>query len=99
MELGIDVLVDDSPVNMRAAREHGMLAATLIHSWNEELVAGGDPGVVGAEHWPELAEAVDRALALLPAWLGGPAVLAVVVLLGVKTLVDVITTRRALRPR
>ena len=40
-----------------------------------------------------------RALALLPTWLGRPAVLAVVVLLGVKTLVDVLTTRRALRPR
>ena len=48
MELDIDVLVDDSPVNIRAAREHGMLAATLIHPWNEELVAGEDPGVVGA---------------------------------------------------
>jgi hypothetical protein len=63
VELGIDVLVDDSPVNIRAAREHGMLAATLIHPWNAELVAGEDPGVVGAERWPELAEAVDRALA------------------------------------
>jgi hypothetical protein len=40
-----------------------MLAATLIHPWNEELVAGEDPGVVGAEAWPELAEVVDRALA------------------------------------
>ena len=63
VELGIHVLVDDSPVNIRAAREHGMLAATLIHPWNEELVAGADTGVVGAERWPELAEAVDRALA------------------------------------
>jgi uncharacterized protein len=63
VELGIDVLVDDSPVNIQAAREHGMLAATLIHPWNAELVAGDDPGVVGAERWPELAGEVDRVLA------------------------------------
>ena len=42
---------------------------------------------------------VDRVLSALPPWLGRPEVLAVVILMGVKTLVDVITTRRALRPR
>ena len=41
-------------------------------------------------------DALHRTLALLPTWLGRPAVLAVVVLLGVKTVVDVLTTRRAL---
>ncbi len=63
VELAIDVLVDDSPVNIKRAREHGMLAATIVHPWNEELVAGDDPGVVGAADWPELARLVDEALA------------------------------------
>ena len=40
-----------------------------------------------------------RFLAALPPWLGRPQVLAVVVLVLLKTLVDLLTTRRALRPR
>ncbi|GAB2576803.1 DUF6498-containing protein [Microlunatus antarcticus] len=40
-----------------------------------------------------------RVVGTLPDWLGRPAVLAVVVLLLVKTLVDLLTTRRALRAR
>ena len=54
VELDIEVLVDDSPVNIAGARERGMVAATLVHPWNEELVNGGDDGVIGAEDWPEL---------------------------------------------
>jgi uncharacterized protein len=38
VELGIDVLVDDSPVNIVRAREAGIVAATIVHPWNEELV-------------------------------------------------------------
>jgi uncharacterized protein len=52
VELGIDVLVDDSPVNLRKATEAGIVAATLIHPWNEEVVAAGD--AIGAESWDEL---------------------------------------------
>ncbi len=37
-ELGVHVLVDDSPVNLRRASEEGIVAATIIHPWNEELV-------------------------------------------------------------
>ena len=62
-ELGIDVLVDDSPTNIRAAREHGMLAATIVHPWNEDLVGSDDQGIVGARDWAGLAPGVDRALA------------------------------------
>ena len=61
IELGIDVLVDDSPVNLAAAREAGIIAATLIHPWNEEFAA--EDGVLGANTWPELRELVDAALA------------------------------------
>ena len=39
VELGIDVLVDDSPVNLENAREQGIVGATIVHPWNEELVA------------------------------------------------------------
>ena len=61
MELGIDLLVDDSPVNIASAREHGMLAATICHPWNERLL--DRDGVIGAEDWPELERRVDAALA------------------------------------
>ena len=61
VELGIDVLVDDSPVNIRRARERGILAATLIHPWNESLAE--EDGVIAAQEWPELARRVDEALA------------------------------------
>ena len=60
VELGIDVLIDDSPVNIRAATENGMLAATITHPWNEALI--GEPGVIAATAWPELERRVDEAL-------------------------------------
>jgi hypothetical protein len=62
VELGIDVLVDDSPVNLAAARERGMLGATIVHPWNRRLVAH-DPGVVGAGDWIELRRRVEPLLA------------------------------------
>jgi len=60
VELDIDVLVDDSPVNIQRAREHGILAATLIHPWNETLK--DEEGVIAADNWAELERAVDGAL-------------------------------------
>ena len=57
VELGIDVLIDDSPVNIERAREVDILAATLQHPWNEEL-AGAD-GVVVAPDWEALAKALE----------------------------------------
>ena len=51
-EIGVDVLVDDSPVNLQRAIDAGMLGATLLHPWNRELVARED--VVAAEDWPGL---------------------------------------------
>jgi hypothetical protein len=52
VELGIDLLVDDSPANIARAREEGILAATIIHPWNEEVV--NRDGVIGARNWNEL---------------------------------------------
>jgi uncharacterized protein len=63
VELGIDVLVDDSPVNITRARDAGMLAATIIHPWNEELI--GRDGVVGGRDWPELGARLRPVLAEL----------------------------------
>src|SRR4051794_41370008 len=54
VELRIDVLVDDSPVNLENAREQGILGATLVHPWNAEIVKLD--GVIGARDWRELRE-------------------------------------------
>jgi uncharacterized protein len=52
VELEIDLLIDDSPVNLARAREAGIGAATILHPWNEEMA--NEDGVVGAKNWPEL---------------------------------------------
>jgi hypothetical protein len=51
-EIGIDVLIDDSPVNLERAIEHGITAATILHPWNRDLVEEED--VVAADDWPTL---------------------------------------------
>ena len=63
VELGIDVLVDDSPVNLERAREEGILGATIAHPWNRELK--GAPGVVVAGDWRELRGLLEPHLARL----------------------------------
>jgi uncharacterized HAD superfamily protein len=60
-ELGIDVLVDDSPENLLGALEAGITAATLIHPWNRELVEEED--IVAAGDWGELEAKLQRFLA------------------------------------
>jgi hypothetical protein len=52
--------VDDSPVNIARARAEGIVAATLIHPWNEEVV--GTDGVIGAQEWRGLKRALDPVL-------------------------------------
>jgi uncharacterized HAD superfamily protein len=61
VELEIDLLIDDSPVNIVKARREGILAATIVHPWNEELV--GEDGVVGGADWPELERRLRPLLA------------------------------------
>jgi len=63
VELGIALLVDDSPVNIARARERGILAATIVHPWNEELV--GEDDVVGGGDWAELERKLRPVLARL----------------------------------
>jgi uncharacterized HAD superfamily protein len=52
VELEIDVLVDDSPVNLENAREQGILGATIIHPWNAAVVDG--TCIVGGRDWADL---------------------------------------------
>jgi uncharacterized protein len=60
VELGVHVLVDDSPVNLERAREEGIVAATIVHPWNRELV--DEEGVIGGADWAELRERLDPVL-------------------------------------
>ena len=53
VELEIDVLIDDSPINIHRALERGIVAATLVHPWNEDVCETEEPvdrrrGLAGA---------------------------------------------------
>jgi uncharacterized protein len=61
VELGIDVLVDDSPVNLAAASAAGIVAATIVHPWNERLVAEG--AAIGGRDWSELERLLEPVIA------------------------------------
>jgi uncharacterized protein len=60
VELGIHVLVDDSPINIAKARAAGIVPATIVHPWNEELVERD--GVIGARDWSGLRARLDPVL-------------------------------------
>jgi uncharacterized protein len=60
VELGIDLLIDDSPANIARAREAGIGAATIIHPWNEQVVERD--GVIGARDWHGLRAALAPVL-------------------------------------
>ena len=60
VELEIDVLVDDSPINLERARDEGILGATILHPWNRELE--GQEGLVVAQDWDELRERLEPQL-------------------------------------
>ena len=61
VELDIDVLIDDSPLNLSAAIEHGIATATILHPWNAELCEVED--ILGAHDWRELATRLAPVLA------------------------------------
>jgi hypothetical protein len=52
-QIGIDLLIDDSPHNLQKAIDRGIAVATIRHPWNEDLCETED--VVCARDWPELA--------------------------------------------
>jgi uncharacterized protein len=70
VELDIDLLIDDSPLNIGAALEHGISSATILHPWNAELCEVED--VVAARDWPELATLLAPRLARSSPSLVGP---------------------------
>jgi hypothetical protein len=51
-ELGIDVLIDDSPLNLERALESGIRAATIWHPWNADVCETEE--VICAPDWPQL---------------------------------------------
>ena len=51
-EISIDLLVDDSPVNISRAIEQGMVAATLTHPWNRDVCE--EENVICGRDWEEL---------------------------------------------
>ena len=59
-EIGIELLIDDSPVNLQAAIDNRIRAATIVHPWNRELCEVED--VVCAADWPALAAKLEPIL-------------------------------------
>jgi uncharacterized protein len=59
-ELEIDVLIDDSPLNLAAALERGMAVATIAHPWNRDVCEEED--VLVAEDWEGLARVLEPLL-------------------------------------
>jgi uncharacterized protein len=59
-QIEIDLLIDDSPVNLQSAIDHGIRVATLIHPWNEDLCETED--VIAARDWPDLARRLEPVL-------------------------------------
>ncbi|HEY3829242.1 MAG TPA: hypothetical protein VGL57_08605 [Solirubrobacteraceae bacterium] len=52
VERGVELLIDDCPMSIRGALEHGIVAATIGHPWNEEICEEED--VICAHDWHEL---------------------------------------------
>jgi len=62
-EIGIDLLIDDSPFNLARAIERGIAAATIEHPWNQDVVE--DEGILAAPDWPALVEQLETHLEAL----------------------------------
>ena len=61
-ELKIDLLIDDGPLNLSAALERGIAAATIEHPWNRDLCEEED--VLSARDWTELRGLLEPLLAM-----------------------------------
>jgi uncharacterized protein len=59
-EIGIDVLIDDSPVILANALEAGITTATIEHPWNRDVCEEED--IVSAPDWPTLARRLEPLL-------------------------------------
>ncbi len=58
--LGVELLIDDSPLSLLGALEHKMVAATLAHPWNEDICE--EESVIRAADWPTLARLLEPLL-------------------------------------
>lgn len=61
VELGIELLIDDGPLNISAAIDHGIAVATLTHPWNWDVCE--EEGVLCARDWFELERLVGEIIA------------------------------------
>jgi uncharacterized HAD superfamily protein len=61
-ELEIDLLIDDGPMNLSAALEHGILAATIEHPWNRDVCE--EEEILCASNWIELGALLEPALGM-----------------------------------
>ncbi len=62
-EIGIDLLIDDSPENLLRAVEAGITAATIEHPWNRDVVE--EEGLIAAPDWAGLSAALEAHMAPL----------------------------------
>lgn len=69
-EIGIDLLIDDSPLNIASALEHGIAVATIAHPWNRDVCEEED--VVCAPDWAQLRERLAPLLGVPPRASGEP---------------------------
>src|SRR2546429_561290 len=60
-QIGIDLLIDDSPVNLQRALDTGIRGATILHPWNRDLCETED--VICAPDWPGLEAKLAPVLA------------------------------------
>ena len=54
------MLIDDSPLNLAAALERGIVAATIVHPWNRDVCEEED--ILAAPDWPALARVLEPML-------------------------------------
>lgn len=60
VELEIDLLIDDSPINLLRAADRGIAVATILHPWNQEICE--EEGVLAAHNWRELETLLEPVL-------------------------------------
>ncbi len=61
-ELEIDLLIDDGPLNLSAALEHGIPAATIEHPWNRDVCE--EEEILCASNWIELGALLEPVLGI-----------------------------------
>jgi uncharacterized protein len=63
-DIGIELLVDDGPLNIQGAVDAGIAVATIRHPWNQDVCETED--VTCAADWTELAVKLQPLLARTP---------------------------------